>query len=73
MKSNEIIIPENMEIVFEHFCNDCDQCEPEIKTLKTVTDAQITDKYRVVCVNSAVCLKARSIAATEKSKEYPFA
>ena len=59
----DIVIPDNIEVVFEHYCRGCDKCEPAI------IEGQ---KYRLICINTQICSKARSIAATEKAKEFPF-
>lgn len=65
---SEMIIPVNVEIVFEHFCRDCTICEPVI--IKHVFgDKEI---QRVTCNNTQICQKVRTVAATEKAKEYPF-
>lgn len=73
VKVNEIIIPANTEIVFEHYCNDCDKCEPVIIESRLFADGVEKDMYRVSCNNVQICQKARAIAATEKAREYPFA
>lgn len=73
MKVNGIIIPVNVEIVFEHFCSDCDKCEPVI--IEGILSADGVEKtiQRIRCNNTQICQKVRTIAATEKAKEYPFA
>ncbi len=65
---SDIVIPANIEIVFEHFCRDCEVAEP------VIIDQEIEEKvkYRVICNNSQICRKARTMVATEKAKE-PFA
>lgn len=65
---SDIVVPTNVEIVFEHFCEDCKVCEP------VIIGQQIGEKlkHRVTCNNSQICRKVRTIAATEKAKEYPF-
>lgn len=65
---NDIIIPANMEIVFEHFCRGCEIAEPVIID-QLIGEAIV---HRVICNNSQICRKVRTIAATEKAKEYPF-
>lgn len=73
MKVNGIIIPVNTEIVFEHYCSDCDKCEPVIIENKLSADGVEKIIYRVSCNNVQICQKARAIAATEKARDYPFA
>ena len=65
---SDIVVPANMEIVFEHFCRDCEVAEP------VIIDQEIEGKvkHRVICNNSQICRKVRTLAATEKAKEYPF-
>lgn len=73
VKVNEIVIPDNVEVVFEHYCLDCDKCEPVIIESRLSTDGTEKEIYRVSCNNVQICQKARAIAATEKAREYPFA
>ena len=30
IQKNELVIPDNVEVVFEHYCVDCDKSEPVI-------------------------------------------
>lgn len=64
----EIITPVNVEIVFEHYCKGCTICEPVIVKIE-FGDKEI---QRVTCNNTQICQKVRTMAATEKAKEYPF-
>lgn len=65
---SDMVVPANMEVVFEHFCRDCEISEP------VIIDQLIGETiiHRVICNNSQICQKVRTIAATEKAKEYPF-
>lgn len=72
VKNSDLVIPDNIEIVFEHYCSECDKCEPVIITSRIKTGEETEEINRVTCNNTQICRKVRTIAATEKAKEYPF-
>lgn len=64
-----MLIPKNVEIMFESYCGECDMCEPVCLTfLKNDKPYQ-----RITCNNTAICVKVREIVAKEKARDYPFA
>lgn len=72
INKNDLILPENTEIVFEDYCNGCDKAEPVVIDRAITEDGETRIMYRVTCNNTQICLKAREIAAAGKAKEYPF-
>lgn len=72
INKNDLIIPENTEIVFEDYCLGCDKAEPIVVDREVTENGESETIHRITCNNVQICLKAREIAATEKSKEYPF-
>jgi hypothetical protein len=72
IQKNELVIPDNVEVVFEHYCVDCDKSEPVIIDSEISEGDKIWTVHRVTCNNTQICQKVRTIAATEKAKGYPF-
>ncbi len=73
MKVSGITIPVNVEVVFEHFCTDCDKCDPVIVEKSISIDGIEKKINRISCENTGICRNIRTITATEKAKDYPFA
>lgn len=67
-----IIIPDNVEVVFEHYCKNCEDAEPVIVDREITENGNTSVVHRVTCNNTQICQKVRTIVATEKSKGYPF-
>ena len=59
---SDIVIPANVEVVFEEYCRSCKQCE--------ILITQHADKQRIICNNSQICQRIRSMIAKEKSRSY---
>ena len=73
IKLDDIVVPENVEIVFEHFCKNCEICEPVVITHEVFSGNEKQAVInRISCNNTQICQKVRSISATEKAKDYPF-
>ena len=69
---SDIIVPDNVEIVFEYYCKGCDRCDPEIITDEASWSVRQAVEHRIRCKNTEVCANSRSMAASESAKEYPF-
>lgn len=72
IQKNELVIPDNVEVIFEHYCVDCDKCEPVIIDSEISEEERSWVVHRMTCNNTQICQKVRTIAATEKAKGYPF-
>lgn len=72
VKKGDMVIPNNVDIVFEHYCEDCLKCETVIIDRTVTEDGKTVTMQRVTCDNLQICQEARTIAATEKTRDYPF-
>lgn len=63
-EEHKLIIPPNIDLLFEDDCIDCSLCEPVV--IKDGT------RYRIACNIEAICKKAKGMAAQKRTKEYPY-
>ena len=64
-------IPNDIEIVFEDYCQDCCKSDPVIISREIGFEDNQRTIQRTSCNNISICQKVRSMAAIEEVKE-PF-
>lgn len=63
-EENRLIIPPNIDLIFEDDCMDCPLCEPVV--------IESDKRYRIGCNIVAICKKAKSMATQKRTKEFPY-
>ena len=66
-----MILPNDLEIVFEDYCQDCCASDPVIISREIEFENKQHTIRRISCNNISICQKVRSMAAIEEVKE-PF-
>ena len=61
---NKIILPPNVDLLFEDDCKGCDMAEPVI--------IESGSRYRIQCGIVEMCKRAKAQATSKRTKEYPY-
>lgn len=63
-EEHKLIIPPNVDLLFEDDCKGCDMAEPVV--LKSGS------RYRIQCGIVEICKRAKAQAASKRTKEFPY-